>query len=536
MNPASDALSDLAAGDQPPATAAGQAVFYDDIQPVLPVGEYQVIVQNGVSVAEPAPAANSPNQASYATVQRFRVDGPRVSLAPNDVVSMRPPPGSQGIYDTWLPHVLLSQRSLPWQVSINNQDAGAPTPWLAVLLFARGEIDVQGSPPAPGTTGVQTVNIAEYLRPPAGTLGPQPTTGLTNLASEAPQLTCKVVDVDFAAFRAVAPKTSELPFLASVRYVDASDQETLDAPYPGWYSLVIGNRLPTGAADNLYVAHLVSLEGFAGQLPDQLAATGYNLVRMVSLASWSFASTGAAGDFTALMTNLKVNPFTVPISPAGPDPTSQLIGHAVAEGYSMLGYSSRLGEQTIAWYRGPLQPAPVVANPQPGYPSAAAALVYDPTTGMFDVSYAAAWEIGRLLTLANGPVAASLATWVAAAAGANRSLMERSRTTETADFSPPERPGAGQTRRGVARQTIAEVVLPALLGKGGRRPAFGATPDPTRLSGRRMPGLLDSETLHGLLESSDDLYAEVRAHALRAAASSETAATQTEPPTAPEQT
>ena len=147
--------------------------------------------------------------------------------------------------------------------------------------------------------------------------------------------------MDFAAFRAVAPKTSELPFLANVRYVDASDQEALDAPYPGWYSLVIGNRLPTGAPDSMYIAHLVSLEGFFGQLPDQAGATGYNLVRLVSLANWSFSSTNEAGDFTALMSQLNVNPFSVPIPPAGPDPTSQLLSNTVAVGYTMLGYNTR---------------------------------------------------------------------------------------------------------------------------------------------------------------------------------------------------
>ena len=177
MRPAADPSQVPAAGAQPATIAAGQAVVYDEILPVLPVGEYQIIVQNTVVVDGPAPP-NSPNQDSYATVQRFRVDGPRVALAPGDVVAMRPPAGSQGTFDSWLPHVLLAQRSLPWQVSVSNQPPSTPTPWLALLLLTRPEVDVQGQPPSPGTTGVQTVNISEYLAPPAGTLGPQPTTGL----------------------------------------------------------------------------------------------------------------------------------------------------------------------------------------------------------------------------------------------------------------------------------------------------------------------------------------------------------------------
>jgi hypothetical protein len=36
---------------------------------------------------------------------------------------------------------------------------------------------------------------------------------------------------------------------------------------------------------------------------------------------------------------------------------------------------------------------------------------YNPDTGMFDVSYAAAWQIGRLLALQNGNFATALYNW-----------------------------------------------------------------------------------------------------------------------------
>ena len=175
----------------------------------------------------------------------------------------------------------------------------------------------------------------------------------------------------------------------------------------------------------------------------------------------------------------------------------------------------------MAWYRGPLEPEPVVANPQPAYPSAPAALIYDPSTGMFDTSYAAAWEIGRLLTLANGPVASSLATWVATAASANRQLLETERTSETAYVLPA--PGSSGTRRNAARQAIAEKVVPVILGVDGRRPTFGRPSDPAGLASRRMPSLLDRETIGRLLQTSDDLYGEIAAHVEAAARDSQSA-------------
>ena len=462
-------------GTSPAAAVSRQVAFYDNVLPPLPVGDYQIIIQDNVTADQ--------EQASYSAVQRFRVTGPRVALGPTDVVAMTPPAGSQGAYDTWLPHVVLAQRSLPWQVPIGPGPAAPGTPSLALLLLTSQEINVAGAPPTAGTTGVQTVPLSDLLTPPSGTLGPTATTGLQDLRAEQPGITCTVVDVTFDAFRAVAPQTAELPFLAHVRQVDASDQEALQVPAPGWYSVVVGNRFPVGAPDNLYIVHLVSLEGFAGYLPDQPAPTGYSLVRLVSLASWSFTSGPAAGEFGYLMQRLGTGPITVPVTAAGTDAASQLVASAVQDGYTMLGYTSRLGEQTVAWYRGPLLPAPAAANPQPPFQAAVAALIYDPTTGIFDASYAAAWEIGRLLTLANGPVAISLSQWVASAANATRLLQARTAAGTPGQPGQPGQPTpvlAPDAPQRAARQLIARQVVPALLGREGTGPVLG----PARGSGR----------------------------------------------------
>ena len=62
--------------------------------------------------------------------------------------------------------------------------------------------------------------------------------------------------------------------------------------------------------------------------------------------------------------------------------------------------NSRVGDGTFAWYHGPFVPNPVepFSNVKP-FESSAAATIYDSTTGTFDLTYAAAWETGRLLAL-----------------------------------------------------------------------------------------------------------------------------------------
>lgn len=529
------------AGSTPPpgpgAVAPGQTAFYDSAMPPLPAGDYQLIVQQTVQV--------TPNQPEppYSSKQRFQVAGPHLQLPPTDVVAKRPSPGASGDFQSWLPHVVLAERTLPWQIPIADPPTGgggsspAPgTPWLALLLLTRSEIDVGGSPPSPASTGAQAVPLADFLRPPAGTLGPNVTTGLQDLQQEQPPPTCTVVDVHFDAFRAIAPKTAELPWLAHVRQVDTADQEDLDVPAPGWYSMIVGNRLPVGAADNLYIAHLVSLEGFAGYLPDQPPpSTVPALVRLVSLASWSFTSGPDQGNFAQLMENLNDDDqFVLPVTVPATDPAGQLVARAVQFGYVPLRYATRLGEETTGWYRGPLQPIELASNPQPPYPAASSALIFDPASGMFDVSYAAAWELGRLLTLANGPVTASLTQWAGGAVGTLRLLLERTRAAGAGLLEAPAL-AAGAVSQ-TARQLIAERVLPTLVGREGARRALGMPGDPTGLRGYSFPGLLNEATLEEIFEGGGDVFQRLADRALDQARqrSTTSAVTSEETPAQPE--
>src|SRR6476469_832728 len=156
-------VSTAAAGAQPSPAAGGpaattaspgQTAFFDNALPALAAGDYQFVVTHAVEVDNVA-------QPEYGTAQRFRVTGPRTALGPADVVAMRPAAGSQGAYESWLPHVVLAQRTLPWQVAMTKGPQGVPapagTPWMALLLLTTDEIDVSGSKPATGTTGRQVV-------------------------------------------------------------------------------------------------------------------------------------------------------------------------------------------------------------------------------------------------------------------------------------------------------------------------------------------------------------------------------------------
>jgi hypothetical protein len=87
----------------------------------------------------------------------------------------------------------------------------------------------------------------------------------------------------------------------------------------------------------------------------------------------------------------------------------------VQQGYVPAIHQTRHANRTVSWYHSPLAPGetPESKLPNESLPARTAdqLMRYNPDTGMFDVSYAAAWELGRLLTLQNESVAVGLLDW-----------------------------------------------------------------------------------------------------------------------------
>jgi hypothetical protein len=92
--------------------------------------------------------------------------------------------------------------------------------------------------------------------------------------------------------------------------------------------------------------------------------------------------------------------------------TNEVVKHALAMGYAPLNQTMRTGEKNVSWYRGPLVSCNVAGGRvKLPIPSPDQATVFDPTTGLFDESYAAAWLLGRLLALQDKGFSTGLYTW-----------------------------------------------------------------------------------------------------------------------------
>ena len=163
---------------------------------------------------------------------------------------------------------------------------------------------------------------------------------------------------------------------------------------------------------------LAIASGFKAALNEGLLVALSPVYRFPVLVSWDFICTGEGG-FERLMNNLDVGLLgTVDETTPGATPEVASTGHVA------LSHLTRRGEDNTVWFRGPLSPQPTVRTMPSGgvLPLADTAdqlrrLVPD---GREDISLAALFEIGRLLTLNKPMLVASLMSWRAELFGAAR--------------------------------------------------------------------------------------------------------------------
>ena len=384
----------------------GDIRFHDNFIPALHAEDYTLTVTQSVTSAD-----GKLSEAPHA-VQAFSVVAPRFALDPGEIQSFFPPDNSSGTYGDKLPHIVLNQRALPWE-RLLGPGAAATLPWLALLVFAEGELLPPGGVAPMSSLTNPTLTAActtALLRTPAeaNILGPQVDVQVEDEAN------CRAIDVPVEIFTKVTPRLADLPFLAHVREVNVDAKSSSAAMPGGWFSVVIANRFPatgTDAAGERNIVHLVSLEGFDQYLVDAPSwPSGKTAVRLASLASWSFTARPEGLDFAKLMEGLVAGQaaggdglrlrLPLPATAPAPDTVAGQAYTALSQGYGAFAWETRAGDRSFAWCHGALVPHPVPGIAAGTYfASAAVATIYDSQSGVFDLTYAAAWEAGRLLAL-----------------------------------------------------------------------------------------------------------------------------------------
>src|ERR1700722_10471216 len=409
----SDALALAAPGEE---VKPGQIRFAQAALTPLVVGQYELTARQTVEKRKDRDKAPE-----FTAARRFYIQGPRFALAPGDLQLVTPPANQPGNWENTLPSVVLRRRTIPWEVSLDGKQpepGKVPPPWLALICVTAAELSGDAraiDAPSPVRTG----KVAELVNTGEPTiLGPS----LAGLVSEADLASdLLLLDLNATLFQSVAPALADLPWLAHVREVNTGQKEILGLDEDGVFSVVVGNRTvqagAVGQANTVNYLFLVSLEGHQDHLAGARLPTGVRTIRFASLAWWK-TEVAALGDFIEIMQALPrnggVNLARLDAATAPPPPVTdpeKAADMALNMGYVPMTYRMRSGEQATAWYRGPasaVPPRPDGLGPQVFSDKA---IRYDPDTGLFDISQAAAWQIGRLLALSDSSFARHLFDW-----------------------------------------------------------------------------------------------------------------------------
>ena len=422
--------------------------FHQNHRPAMDPGDYTVTIKGSISHPKITSNKKAPDY-----IQRFAVFGERFTLNDQDVRAVFPAAGSTGEYSSILPHVILNRNTLPWErhAFASNKDL----PWLALLLFDEDE-----------TPEKKTAIVRDLWTPPANA-GYFPALPRESAQHDDEKLT--VIDVPKNVLQKILPSTASLKLLAHTRQGVAEDKKTLVGEEN---AVVFCNRLPEQGKRS--TMHLVSVEGRYDVSGFIYAGSG-NSIRLASLKSWEFYTIEHFKITTATLESLKGKAPARKLEKVSTLLDREFAGtedhflkeiadivelEAIPEGYKQIlidnsefdktfdgllknlnkdilslrlpknkdtvsekylsqgltpmRHHFRNGDRSVSWYRGPFLPyessdGSTVRGLKPE--TADELIQYYEGQGMFDVTYSAAWEIGRLMALTNKDFSVNLYQW-----------------------------------------------------------------------------------------------------------------------------
>jgi hypothetical protein len=318
---------------------------------------------------------------------RLEISGERFVLTENEVNGVFPAAGSSigtGGKMAQLPHLVLNRCTQPFECVVTEEkNENLEVPYLALLLFYEEEFPV-----------LQQGRVEEMF-----TLSENNTAFFPKeYKSSEKDTSCCFMDISMDLFWNIAPRLTELPFLVHGRKVNpelkclrGNESSVTDIK-----SVVVCNRIPeygTQQQPARNMVCLVSLEGCGKALKEKQSC--YEKIRLPVLYHW---------EFTAVKdTNADVGLEQVCTKGMGTSNNS-LHGDILANGYTPLPHKFREGSRLVSFYRGPLVPKKTVQE-QRTVDSPDGLYRYDPELGLFDISYAAAWQLGTILALSDETVA-----------------------------------------------------------------------------------------------------------------------------------
>lgn len=344
----------------------------DYMKPAIEEGRYTIIGRQDVS---------RPVSETFQIQKEICIAANTRTLAGQDVFSVYPSSEQQGDFAGTLPFLVLNNQVYPWIRHWRDDIDGCPVPWLALIVVSEEE--------GAAETDVKNKELPGLKEP--GVFFPLKE-GEVTLCQEDDNI--HILTVSKQTYRNVMPTAEDLPWLAHVKFVDLSAAEDAIAEQDGWFSTVIANRFVPSYAGRCVksTVHLISVDGYLnGNIPSDC-----DRVRFISIYHWSiYSEKTQEQSFAARMYEIGRNSCTV-------------------KDQSLKPHYLRTGEKAYSRYHSPLVPYHAKRYDNLGGEeryTADGRLIYDERNGILDISYSAAFQLGRMISLSRRSEAEKIAAW-----------------------------------------------------------------------------------------------------------------------------
>ncbi|MBS7009175.1 hypothetical protein [Anaerostipes sp.] len=360
--------------------------FGEEDLPEIKSGFYELWMELDTGITEGGSRKKS------AETLKLAVSAKRFSMDPNEVYSVHPAPGSEGEFGHCLPHIVFNRGTLPWEFGCADGSPG-----LALFLCTENE-----------GVSKRTLKISEAGSPGSPEIFASGRLNIQDSDSESGDETCEAVDIPLALYQKLWTDSEERKILTHVRQVRLDDKVTDPLVKDGTFSCLVSNRYPKEPEDKkeklAHRAYVVSLREYEGITIPQNA----EFVRLICLYTWEFTVTKEPYDFRAAIKKLSPGILRRPAEEKGKE--KELLD-ILKRGYCPVNHDLRDGSKTVSWYRGPWIPYGE-QQMKPRYRIFSDEFYFfDPDCGMMDVSYACAWQLGRMVSFNNLSVCSRLVSW-----------------------------------------------------------------------------------------------------------------------------
>ncbi|KAI0876876.1 hypothetical protein GGS24DRAFT_197578 [Hypoxylon argillaceum] len=403
--------------------------------PSLDPGLYTVRLTQPIAVPSGKPDTMSSEQQFIARVPQLRL-GPTVAID-----SVSPAPG-QSEHANTLPHVVFKNAELPWERPFSSASVTSfnRMTWIGLLTFTEDELEVPTEylrkwkmTPHQGVTYTSSVKAGDLREPKASGLL-SPVQKMEGNFKDNDMVDCLMVKPDlikklFGSYKNGASTSSfngkpDIGAFAHLAHIRSTHSNTTTSISLGdtesKVSLLMGHRVaPIGLEQpTTMISHVVSLEGI-DKLEFSDDSTEY--IGLVSLHSWTWTALPTSDvDFIGTMENLakSIQPLRTkkevldPLTKGEPaNETALWVYKQLQDGYSLKPYTAITGEATTALFRGPFTPtfpSRMGTSARTWSTSSTDLAIVDPKTGIVNVSYQFAWQLGHQLGTSDATFSMSL--------------------------------------------------------------------------------------------------------------------------------